>query len=115
MNKDELKQLILEKIDASKDPWIKIAFYSDLEVMALVEELYKRWEEGNRLGDPIDYATDEELEFLAQKAKTVKPIKSEDIVQDMMFRAVYGFSQVREPMVKRDILSENLKRLFLPR
>ena len=61
------KQLILKYIEENKSPWVKAAFYSDPDVSRLLEELTKRWEREGR-GMPLDYATEEELEELYNKA-----------------------------------------------
>jgi hypothetical protein len=47
-----------------KDSWILAAFYSDPQVSALTEELTRRWIAANRVGEPLDYATDEEARTL---------------------------------------------------
>ncbi len=49
--------------------WVRAAFYSDPYVSALLEELYRRWYANNSRGEPIDYASDEELEKLYQLAR----------------------------------------------
>ncbi|MET1128941.1 MAG: hypothetical protein ABWW70_06455 [Thermoproteota archaeon] len=47
----------------------KAAFYSDPKVVALVETLHRRWSEHGNLNEPIDYATEEELEELLELAR----------------------------------------------
>ena len=49
--------------------WIRAAFYSDPEVETILETLYERWSKGNHVGEPIDYATDEEIETLYRLAR----------------------------------------------
>ncbi len=111
--RENLKRKIIEKIDENYDPWVKAAFYSDREVSILLDELYRRWEEAGMEGKPLDYASDEELEFLALKAEAVKPIHATDKLTDMMYRAMTN----REPPVVREerpSVWKFLKRLILP-
>jgi len=68
MSREELKQKLINLIDMSSDSGPKIAFYSDPKVSDLINELYKRWERSGCRGIPLDYADDEELEFLYRKA-----------------------------------------------
>ena len=59
---------IMSLIENSTDGWRKAAFYSDEDVNRLLNELYSRWESSKGLGMPLDYATEEELIFLHEKA-----------------------------------------------
>ncbi len=64
----ELKERILSLVETA--PQInKAAFYSDPYVEKLVVELHSRWEEAGHEGEPIDYATREELEKLLELAE----------------------------------------------
>ena len=63
---------IEENIEENRNAMVKAAFYSDPEVSELVLELYKRWELNNYRGAPLDYASLNELEFLALKARYYK-------------------------------------------
>ncbi|KSW12311.1 hypothetical protein CF15_06085 [Pyrodictium occultum] len=45
------------------------AFYSDPYVSALVEELHRRWSRAGHRGEPIDFATREELMRLYELAE----------------------------------------------
>ena len=49
--------------------WIRAAFYSDPEVESILNALYERWNRSNGVGEPIDYATDEEVETLYRLAR----------------------------------------------
>ncbi len=62
---------IVELIDECDDYWRKAAFYSDPDVSALLDTLYERWESSSMRGVPLDYATDDEVDFLYHKAKSL--------------------------------------------
>ena len=69
LNRDRVKQEILSLIDDNYSNWRKAAFYSDPEVIAILDRLQSVWEDNNMAGYPIDYATDEELQVLLDKAR----------------------------------------------
>jgi len=73
-----------------------MAFYSDREVVTIMDEVYSRWEESGRIGEPLDYATDEELEVLAKKAEAVRGVVSRGDINQVMLRAAYGAVKWRE-------------------
>jgi len=64
LDKEKIKNRIIELIDKNTRNGPKIAFYSDPKVANLIDELYSRWEKNNRVGIPLDYANDEEMKFL---------------------------------------------------
>ncbi len=64
MKIEDKKRKIIELIDESKDNDRKIAFYSDDKVVEILDRLYRKWEENNRVGIPLDYATPEEIDTL---------------------------------------------------
>lgn len=68
---EEKVREVVELIDECDDYWRKAAFYSDPDVSALLDSLYERWESNNMQGVPLDYATDEEVDFLYHKAKSL--------------------------------------------
>ncbi len=68
ISRDEIIRYIEYRIE-NANVWIRAAFYSDPEVTALLEQLYERWYENREEGEPIDYATSEELELLYRKAR----------------------------------------------
>jgi hypothetical protein len=49
--------------------WVRAAFYSDPDVENILNLLYERWQASGGRGEPIDYATDEEIEALYQIAR----------------------------------------------
>lgn len=69
MAAEELKAKIISLIDENTFQWRKAAFYSDPTVSEIMVRLYERWEKSGREGRPIDYASLEELEVLAEKAE----------------------------------------------
>ena len=64
MDREKMKEKIIEIIDKNKRNGPKIAFYSDPQVASLMNELYQRWESNDRKGIPLDYASDDEIKFL---------------------------------------------------
>ncbi len=107
MESEELrKKFILEIerwIEKNPNPYAKAAFYSDDDVVRIVEELYRRWQENNFKGMPLDYATLEELRMLAAKAYEYRnagpnlgigksKYESKDIFDEVYRRAVLGES-----------------------
>ncbi len=83
--KEKLKNKILTLIDESTNNWAKMAFYSDPKVATILERVYGEWEQNNRRGLPIDYATLEELQVLAKAAERYKNAGPEVI--GMLFRS----------------------------
>mgnify|MGYP000029315830 CR=1 FL=1 len=68
-SRKDLIREIEENIEENFNAMVKAAFYSDPEVEQIVMELYKRWEAHGYRGVPLDYASLEELEILAIKAR----------------------------------------------
>ncbi len=62
------RQRLLDIVENMPQP-NKAAFYSDPEVEPLVEELHQRWAREGYKGEPIDYATREEVKKLYQLAE----------------------------------------------
>lgn len=59
---------IIQLIDENEDDSVKISFYSDSIVNALLTKAYANWEKSNREGIPIEHLGDEELEELHSRA-----------------------------------------------
>lgn len=70
----EKKEKILDIVD-NMPSMNQAAFYSDPEVLDIVEVLHSRWEQNRYSGEPIDYASDEELEKLYRLAKYYSSLK----------------------------------------
>ncbi len=86
LDRDEILRYIERRIEASNQ-WIRAAFYSDPEVVDILERLYERWYDNNEEGEPIDYATYEELEVLYERARryaTLAPYEAYAIVTRRM-------------------------------
>ncbi len=70
MPSDELMRAeIIELIDSHTNNWVKAAFYSDPEVSRIMARLVSEWESKGQDGQPIDYATSEELVILLRAAR----------------------------------------------
>lgn len=59
-------------IDETDDVWRKIAFYSDQRVQEILDSLYVRWSKASYEKSPLDYASDEELKELYNKAIRIR-------------------------------------------
>ena len=82
--RDEYIRYIEVHIERGNE-WVRAAFYSDPYVEQLLEELYRRWRANNERGEPIDYATDDELEQLyrlARKYASLTPYEAYVIYMD---------------------------------
>ena len=83
-NAEELKRRITMLIDDNTNNWAKIAFYSDPNVAHILNLVYDRWEQNNRKGLPIDYATIDELRVLVHAAEKYKNAGPE-VISRLMF------------------------------
>lgn len=106
---ERLKREIMINIEENVNSWVKVAFYSDPEVAAITEKLYKRWEKEGNKGDPLDYATLDELRILAFKSKIYK-----DVNASAVLRAFMKEEKVTEEMEKgkRSVIKSILRQLF---
>jgi hypothetical protein len=94
------KRRIMNLVDLSAEPWRKAAFYSNSEAVELVSKLYERWESSKRVGNPLDYATEEELDRLILIAENIEPSDIQDQQVRTFIAAIYG-EEVLEEMEKR--------------
>lgn len=109
------KTLINEvlSIDESRDPWIKISFYSDDEVMRILNSAYRRWEEGGLRGYPIDYLSDDELRLLYIKSKALSTTSViSNTIKDMLIRLIYG--EVPKKPYRTSGFMRSLLKLIIP-
>jgi tetrahydrodipicolinate N-succinyltransferase len=90
MNVEDMKKKIIELIDDSKDNDRKIGFYSDENVQTIMEELYRKWEAGNRRGIPLDYATRDQIEILYKLAVYYSRNPRGKAYVEFVRRAYYG-------------------------
>ncbi len=75
MGVEELRRALLARLEALDE--IRVAaFYSDVVVSEVLGALYERWEKAGRRGEPIDYATEDELVKLLSRLEEVesKPV-----------------------------------------
>lgn len=68
----------LRKLLEVKDDWILAALYSDPQVSNINEELVRRWREAGMEGDPLDYATEDEVRRLLTIAKRYVFLRPEE-------------------------------------
>lgn len=52
-----------------RDPWILAAFYSDPQVSEITARLNSLWREAGERGEPLDYASDEDIRVLLSIAE----------------------------------------------
>lgn len=101
------KFLSLHRVYLESDNWIMAAFYGDPDVLRINRVLYERWSTANRSGEPIDYASKKELQFLIKKAYRYASINPNVVRSEWMFRG-------RLPRIGgSNAFLRLLKRLFL--
>lgn len=61
---ERLKREIIRLVDESREVGVKIAFYGDERVQAVMDRITAEWERRGRAGLPLDYATEDELKTL---------------------------------------------------
>jgi hypothetical protein len=76
---DRIKRELVALIDENREVIYKIAFYSRPEVQSIMDRVLEAWEHNNRQGEPIDYATLEELEVLYRVAKEISKKKPSEL------------------------------------
>lgn len=72
VKRDKMIKELTYMIDETDDVWKKIAFYSDQRVQEILDSLYVRWSNASYEKTPLDYASDEELKELYNKAVRIK-------------------------------------------
>ncbi len=109
------KRRLMELVDLSAEPLRKAAFYSNEEAMAILTQLYQRWEHQRRRGTPLDCATEEELDRLLLIAERIEPEDLSAQQSRMLAVALYGeevLEELRQRERKEKKLSEKLKRVL---
>lgn len=86
--KENLRRKILSQIEENRNEWVKAAFYSDPEVERIVARLVGAWEAGGMRGEPLDYATLEELEIMGEKADRYVHSPREEFLRRMLRRSI---------------------------
>lgn len=89
-NLESKKRRLMSLVDSSAEPWRKVVFYSNDEAIGIVTQLYQRWELHGRKGDPLDYATEEEVDRLLLVAERIEPGDMKDQQTRMLIAALYG-------------------------
>lgn len=79
-----LMRTIISNIEENKNSWVKALFYSDKDVSRIVERLVKAWSDNNMRGEPLEYATIEELEILARKSEEYRDSPQEAFLRKML-------------------------------
>ena len=67
-SREELLRELRLFLDTASE-WHLAAFYADPEVERIVAELYRRWEKEGGRGEPLDYASEQELRRLLAVAR----------------------------------------------
>jgi uncharacterized protein (DUF1015 family) len=76
---DEMKKEVVRLIDENKDNVYKIVFYSQPEVQRILDNLTERWSNAGNRGEPIDYATAEEVQVLYHLARKITSMRPEEL------------------------------------
>ncbi|MEM1873773.1 MAG: hypothetical protein QXS85_00340 [Acidilobaceae archaeon] len=69
MDRESVKRALIAMIDENPDVEVKARFYSDEVVSSIMNSLYEKWEASGGQGIPLDYASDEELRVLYDRAR----------------------------------------------
>lgn len=64
----DLKSRLRALLDM-RDSWVLAAFYSDPEVAKINSALEQRWRDAGEVGEPLDYASEEEVRRLLSVAE----------------------------------------------
>jgi hypothetical protein len=91
-----LVESIIANIEDNKNSWVKALFYSDKEVSRIMERLVSEWIKNNMAGEPLDYASIEELEILAEKAEQYRDAPQEAFLRTMLRKSTNTEEQSRE-------------------
>ncbi len=88
--RERLKNEIISLIDYNRDNWVKAAFFSDEVVEVIMESLYYKWSRNGEVARPIDYATDDELKILYNKAKYYSSLSTSEAMRISLERMKRG-------------------------
>ncbi|RLE52780.1 MAG: hypothetical protein DRJ26_04260 [Candidatus Methanomethylicota archaeon] len=116
-NLSELKKrfINLHEIYLEANRWAMAAFYSDSEVSKLNNILYERWAKEGMKGEPIDYASKEELLMLIRKIQAYAGVRADEVVRDLMIKGEISVSsRISALRGFFDKLISIIYRLFLP-
>jgi len=79
-----LINVIIANIEENRNDCVKALFYSDKDVSKIMERLLSEWTRNNMRGEPLEYATIEELEILAEKAEHYRDTPQEAFLRAML-------------------------------
>ncbi len=82
--REDLVRMIIENIEENRNNWVKALFYADKDVKRIMDRLVEEWGRNNMRGEPLDYATLEELEILAEKAERYRDAPQEAFLRGML-------------------------------
>lgn len=85
---EDLRRKILSQIEENRNEWVKAAFYSDPEVERIMARLVREWEARGMRGEPLDYATLEELEVMGERADRYVNSSREEFLRRMLRRSI---------------------------
>ncbi len=85
--REDLIRIIVENIEENRNSWVKALFYADKDVERIMNRLVSEWSRSDMRGEPLDYATLEELEILAEKAKQYRDAPQEVFLRSMLRRS----------------------------
>ncbi|MEM2203903.1 MAG: hypothetical protein QXI22_06065 [Sulfolobales archaeon] len=85
--REDLIRIIVENIEENRNSWVKALFYSDKDVERIMDRLVNEWNRDGMRGEPLDYATLEELEILAEKAEHYRDAPQDAFLRNMLRRS----------------------------
>lgn len=88
---EEMKSEIIRLIEENRIPEYKIVYYSLPEIRELLDKLIDRWEKNNRQGEPLDYASREELEILYDNAVKIAKKTLDELILEYRDILVPGY------------------------
>lgn len=101
IDRDKAINRILSLIDESNDSWRKAGFYSDPAVQDIMMNLYERWNNSNRKGIPLDYATNEELLILVKKAEQYSKTPTTEIQRQLLLEYKKNVSRSKKGFIDK--------------
>ncbi len=87
---ERMKEEIVRLIDFNQDNWVKAAFFSDEVVEIIMDNLYNKWSQSGEIGRPIDYATEDEVKVLYNRAKKYASMNTREAMKLSLSRMGYG-------------------------
>jgi len=82
---DDMRREI-EYFLSTANEWVQAAFYGDPDIEELTSKLYERWESAGRRGEPLDYASYDEMKLIYEKAKRYSRLSVYEAMRLVMAR-----------------------------